>query len=151
MASVKRTVTPAGTRFLGAWLAAPLTDRAAITARQDAWSWMLANPRHGADMVRQLLDAELGDVLRDTARSHGIIGVPGGWQEVLLTPDSPLHSLEDRPLEAVGTEPLEHVEMDRLRSAYRAPTRAATRRLRWFTGWRRRGEQTASAGTADIA
>ena len=44
-------------------------------------SWMLANPRHGADMVRQLLAAELGDVLRDTARAHGIIGVPGGWQD----------------------------------------------------------------------
>lgn len=114
-------------------------------------SWMLANPRHGADMVRQLLAAELGDVLRDTARSHGIIGVPGGWQDALLTPDSPLHSLEDRPLEAVGIEPLEHVEMDRLRSRYRAPTRVAARRLRWLNGWRRRGEQTPSAGTADIA
>ena len=44
-------------------------------------SWMLANPRHGADMVRQLLAAELGDVLRDTARAHGIMGVPGGWQD----------------------------------------------------------------------
>ena len=77
--------------------------------------------------------------------------MPGGWQDALLTPDSPLHSLEDRPLEAVGIEPLEHVEMDRLRSRYRAPTRGAARRLRWFNGWRRRGEQTPSAGTADIA
>ena len=51
-------------------------------------SWMLANPRHGADMVRQLLAAELGDALRDTARAHGIVGVPGGWQ-TLLTPTHP--------------------------------------------------------------
>ncbi|HEX3991549.1 MAG TPA: DNA mismatch repair protein MutS, partial [Acetobacteraceae bacterium] len=45
LASVKQTVTPAGARLLGAWLAAPLTDPLTITARQDAWSWMLANPQ----------------------------------------------------------------------------------------------------------
>lgn len=45
LAAVKQTVTPAGARTLGAWLAAPLTDPVAITARQDAWSWMLANPQ----------------------------------------------------------------------------------------------------------
>jgi DNA mismatch repair protein MutS len=43
LAVVKHTVTPAGARLLGSWLAAPLTDPAAIVARQDAWSWMLAN------------------------------------------------------------------------------------------------------------
>jgi DNA mismatch repair protein MutS len=43
LAVVKQTVTPAGARLLGAWLAAPLTDPNAIAARQDAWSWMLAN------------------------------------------------------------------------------------------------------------
>ena len=37
-------------------------------------SWMLANPRHGADMMRQLLAAELGDVLREAARVHGARG-----------------------------------------------------------------------------
>ena len=31
-------------------------------------SWMLTNPRHGADMMRQLLAAELGDALRASAR-----------------------------------------------------------------------------------
>ena len=45
LASVKQTVTPAGARLLAGWLAAPLTDPVAITARQDAWSWMLANPQ----------------------------------------------------------------------------------------------------------
>jgi pimeloyl-ACP methyl ester carboxylesterase len=110
-------------------------------------SWMLANPRQGADMVRQLLAAELGDVLRDAARSHGIVGVPGGWQNALLTPDSALHSLEDMPLEAVGVEPPEAVEMDRLRSVHRPPQR----RLRWLQGWRRRRGHSPSTGTADIA
>lgn len=114
-------------------------------------SWMLANPRQGADMVRQLLAAELGGVLRDTARAHRIIGVPGGWQDVMLTADSPLHSLEDSPLEAVGSEPLESVEMERLRSAGHAPHRGPARRMRWLNAWRRKREQTSSPGTADIA
>ena len=45
LAVVKQTVTPAGARLLGLWLAAPLTDPVVITARQDAWSWLLANPQ----------------------------------------------------------------------------------------------------------
>ncbi len=44
LASVQRTLTAAGARLLAARLAAPLTDTAAIAARQDAWSWLLANP-----------------------------------------------------------------------------------------------------------
>jgi pimeloyl-ACP methyl ester carboxylesterase len=112
-------------------------------------SWMLANPRHGADMVRQLLGAELGDALRDTARAHGIMGVPGGWQTLLST-DSPLKALEDTPLEAVGVEPLEHVEMERLRKVDRTPRRGAGRRLRWFS-LRRKPAQTSMGGTADTA
>jgi pimeloyl-ACP methyl ester carboxylesterase len=112
-------------------------------------SWMLANPRHGADMVRQLLDAELGDALRDSARAHGIVGVPGGWQ-ALLAPDSPLKALADTPLEAVGEEPLEHVEMERLRKAHRTPSRGAERRIRWFFR-RRKPAWTSMSGTADAA
>jgi DNA mismatch repair protein MutS len=64
LAAVKHTVTPAGARLLGAWLASPLTDPAAIADRQDAWSWMLANPpatirlraalRSAPDLVRAL-------------------------------------------------------------------------------------------------
>jgi pimeloyl-ACP methyl ester carboxylesterase len=114
-------------------------------------SWMLANPRHGADMVRQLLEAELGDALRGAARAHGIVGVPGGWQDALLAPGSPLHSLDDSPLEVVGIEPLEHVDMIRLRSVYREPPRRTSRGLRWLSGWRRRHESLPSAGTADTA
>ena len=64
LAAVKQTVTPAGARLLGAWLAAPLTDPNAIAARQDVWSWMLANSqatirlraalRSAPDLVRAL-------------------------------------------------------------------------------------------------
>lgn len=35
-------------------------------------SWMIANPRQGADAFRQLLDGELGEVLRDAADTIGI-------------------------------------------------------------------------------
>ena len=37
-------------------------------------SWMLANPQHGADMMRQLLAAELGDVVREACT-----GREAGW------------------------------------------------------------------------
>jgi pimeloyl-ACP methyl ester carboxylesterase len=113
-------------------------------------SWMLANPRHGADMVRQLLAAELGEVLRATARSNGIVGVPGGWQAALLTPDSPLHPLEDTPLEVVGAEPVEHVEMHRLRSAGCSSRAGGPRRLRWLA-WRRKPAPASMRGIADNA
>jgi pimeloyl-ACP methyl ester carboxylesterase len=111
-------------------------------------SWMLANPRHGADMVRQLLDAELGDALRDSARAHGIIGVPGGWQ-ALLTADSPLRSLDDGA--AVGEEPLEHVEMERLRTAGRTARASAGGRWARLRAWWRNRTAGASPGTADTA
>jgi DNA mismatch repair protein MutS len=44
LASIRRTLTAAGARTLADWLAAPLTDPARIAARQDGWSWLLANP-----------------------------------------------------------------------------------------------------------
>ncbi len=63
-AAVQRTLTAAGARALAAWLSAPLTDQAAIVARQDAWSWCIANPeetnrlrailRTAPDMARAL-------------------------------------------------------------------------------------------------
>ena len=98
-------------------------------------------------MMRQLLAAELGDVLREAAGVHGA----RGWLGALLTEDSPLRSLEDGPVDAVGVEALDHVEMDRLRSTCRAPRRSSgTRRRRWFS-WRRKPAATSTGGTADIA
>jgi DNA mismatch repair protein MutS len=44
LTTVQRTRTPGGARLRADWLAAPLTDPAAIAARQDGWSWLLANP-----------------------------------------------------------------------------------------------------------
>ena len=64
LAAVQRTSTAAGARLLGDWLGAPLTETEAIAARQDGWSFLLANPpvaaairaalRGSADIARAL-------------------------------------------------------------------------------------------------
>jgi DNA mismatch repair protein MutS len=80
LATIQRTLTAAGARALGMWLSAPLTDHAAITARQDAWSWCVASPdatnrlreilRTVPDMARALGRLSLG---RGTPRDLGVI------------------------------------------------------------------------------
>ena len=72
LAAVKRTVTPAGTRLLGSVLAAPLVDRDAIVARQDAWSWMLANPQAAVAIRAALRTAP------DLARALGRLSLNRG-------------------------------------------------------------------------
>jgi DNA mismatch repair protein MutS len=44
ISTVQRTLSAAGTRMLAGWLSSPLTDHAAIVARQDGWSWCIAHP-----------------------------------------------------------------------------------------------------------
>jgi DNA mismatch repair protein MutS len=80
LAAVDQTVTAAGTRLLAAWLAGPLLDPAAIAARQDSWTWLLANPgplarlrtalRGTPDLVRAL--GRLG-LARGTPRDLGAV------------------------------------------------------------------------------
>jgi DNA mismatch repair protein MutS len=65
-ASVNRTLTAPGARTLAAWLAAPLTDPAAISARQDAWTWLKAAPDRLAAMRQTLRGAP--DMARALAR-----------------------------------------------------------------------------------
>ena len=70
LAAVQRTATAAGARLLAAWLSGPLTERDAIAARQDGWSWMLANTqaahalratlRRAPDMARALARLSVG-------------------------------------------------------------------------------------------
>jgi DNA mismatch repair protein MutS len=72
IAAVQRTLTAAGARVLAGWLSAPLTDPVAITARQDAWSWCVAN----ADATNRLRA-----ILRtapDMARALGRLSVDRG-------------------------------------------------------------------------
>ena len=66
LAAVQKTLTPAGARLLARWLSAPLTDPARITERQDAWSWLLANP-DSATRLRTALRAT-PDIARALAR-----------------------------------------------------------------------------------
>ena len=72
LASVQHTLTPAGARLLAAWLSAPLTDPVAIAARQDAWSWCVANPRRPHGCGRSLRTAP------DMARALGRLSLNRG-------------------------------------------------------------------------
>ncbi len=72
LSSARRTSTAAGARLLAEWLGAPLTEVAAISARQDGWSWLVAH----ADVA-----AELRALLRgapDMARALGRLSVGRG-------------------------------------------------------------------------
>ncbi len=88
LAVVQRTLTAPGGRLLSEQLASPLLDPEAIATRQDAWSWLLANPgcleslraalRHTPDMARALARLSLGRggprdlaAIRDGLRAAG--------------------------------------------------------------------------------
>jgi pimeloyl-ACP methyl ester carboxylesterase len=79
-------------------------------------SWMIANPRHGADALRQLIDGALGDALADTAFALGISDWhdTAAWDRVLIEPDAWIRELNGAP-EELGAEESEHVEMELLR------------------------------------
>ena len=72
LASVQRTLTAAGARRLAEQLGAPLTDPAAITGRQDAWSWLLATPAAATELRRALRQAP------DMARALGRLSLGRG-------------------------------------------------------------------------
>ena len=72
MGTVQRTLTPAGARMLAGWLAAPLTDPAAIAARQTAWGWLLAEHDAAAGLRAALRSAP------DIARALGRLSVARG-------------------------------------------------------------------------
>jgi len=65
-AAVSRTATAAGARLLADWLSAPLTDPTAIAARQDAWSWLIANAMAATEIRAALRSAP--DLARALAR-----------------------------------------------------------------------------------
>ena len=96
-AAVHRTLTAAGGRALAAWLSAPLTDLTAIVARQDAWSWCLANPdatdrlrailRTAPDMARALGRLSLNrGTPRDLAAIRHGLDAASGVAEILQAP-----------------------------------------------------------------
>jgi pimeloyl-ACP methyl ester carboxylesterase len=96
-------------------------------------SWMIANPSHGADSLRQLLNGELGEVLRDAADVFGIEDWrdAAAWDEALLAPDAAVRELASAKVIELGVARPEHVQMELVRR----PQRAANRRHTW---WMRR-------------
>lgn len=77
-AAVQRTLTQAGARTLAAWLSAPLTAPAAIGARQDAWTQLLADPAAAAALRSALRGAP------DAARALGRLSLGRGGPRDLL-------------------------------------------------------------------
>src|SRR5689334_14696318 len=85
-------------------------------------SWMIANPRQGADAFRQLLDGELGEVLRNAADTMGIADVDDheAWERELLDPDAlVLDFIHGRDRVEIGAEELDHVELELVRRTER--------------------------------
>jgi hypothetical protein len=94
-------------------------------------SWMIANPRHGADAMRQLLGGELGEVLQDAADALGIgrVDDAAAWQQALLEPDAFVLELNGESLDEVGVEEPEHVELELVRQTQRLQH---TKRMPWL-------------------
>lgn len=85
-------------------------------------SWMIANPRQGADAFRQLLNGELGEVLRNAADTMGIADVDDheAWERELLDPDAlVLEFIHGRDKIEIGAEKPEHVELELVRETQR--------------------------------
>lgn len=113
LASVSRTLTPPGARRLASWLAAPLADPVAIGARQDGWSWLLANTlaaerlraalRLAPDMARALGRLSLGrGGPRDLAAlRHGIEAARRAGEAL----DGPMPELLANARQALAIDP----------------------------------------------
>jgi hypothetical protein len=112
-------------------------------------SWMIANPRQGADALRQLLNGELGEALRDAAAGLGVKDwrAAAAWDRVLIDPDAWIRELNCDQIEELGDDEPEHVEMELVRRAQRplhAPPMSWVRRTyrRWAGRRRGRLDQT---------
>ena len=81
-------------------------------------SWMIADPRHGADALRQLLNAELGEALSDAADAVGISDWRDAtaWDEALIEADAPIRRFDDHEVHRFCAEKPAHIKMERLRS-----------------------------------
>jgi hypothetical protein len=98
---------------------------------------MIANPRQGADAFRQLLDGELGEVLRDAADTMGIADFNDheAWEHELLDPDAlVLEFIHGRERVEIGADELDHVELELVRSTERSQERMSWAR-RTYRRW----------------
>lgn len=86
-------------------------------------SWMIANPRQGADAFRQLLNGELGEVLSNAADRMGVADPDDyeAWERELLDPDAlVLEFIRSRDRIEIGTEEPDHVELELVRRTERS-------------------------------
>jgi DNA mismatch repair protein MutS len=127
LGTVQRTLTPAGARLLAGWLAAPLTDPAAIAARQDAWAWMVAESDAAGRLRGALRTAP------DIARALGRLSVGRGGPRDLAALRDGLRAA--RAAESALTTPLplagevaERSEAGEGRSTAQIPSPGALRR-----------------------
>ncbi len=86
VASITRTLTAPGARLLAAWIAAPLTDPAAIAARQDGWTWLIAEPQRLAALRTAIRGAP------DIARALGRLSLNRGAPRDLAAIRQGLHA-----------------------------------------------------------
>jgi pimeloyl-ACP methyl ester carboxylesterase len=94
-------------------------------------SWMIANPRQGADALRQLLHGELGEVLRNTADAMGVRSIDdaAAWERALLEPNALALELGGDAIDEVGVEQPEPVELELVRTPERPQH---TKRMPWL-------------------
>jgi hypothetical protein len=100
-------------------------------------SWMIANPRQGAEAFRQLLSGDLGEVLRNAADAMGIADVDDheAWERELLDPDAlVLDFIHGRDRIELGTEEPDHVDLELVRSTERTHERMSWAR-RMYRRW----------------
>ncbi|MCV7198033.1 alpha/beta fold hydrolase [Mycobacterium angelicum] len=113
------------------------SDATLYKVRDAYHSWMIANPRQGADAFRQLLSGELGKVLRDAADTMGIADLDDheAWERELLDPDAlVLEFIRGRDRIEIGTEEPEHVELELMRRTERSQERMSWAR-RTYRRW----------------
>ncbi len=100
-------------------------------------SWMIANPRQGADAFRQLLRSELGEVIRNAADTIGIADVNDheAWERKLLDPDALLFEfIRGDGITEIGAEEPGHVELELVRHTQRLHERMSWAR-RTYRRW----------------
>ncbi len=100
-------------------------------------SWMIANPRQGADAFYQLFRGELGEVLRDAADTMGIAEISdcAAWERELLDPDALLFDfIHGDGITEIGSEELDHVDLELVRHTQRPRERMSWAR-RMYRRW----------------
>ena len=100
LSATSRTLTAPGARLLAAWLSAPLLDPARISARQDAWGWLLLQPgplarlrdalRGTPDLPRALGRLSIGRAApRDLAAVLQVLAAATAADEAMVGAPSP--------------------------------------------------------------